>query len=541
MRQAKKIFLIFMGVLFILPAPLLFFGIAFPQSGIGHRIIQPKLLGVVMETVQPDFSWQGLAAGTFQDAFAKWFNQRFALREFFIKMNNQLYYSLFDKTYMGDILVGKNRQLYGRGYVDEYCGIRPPMNDVEKKSIIKLMATAQQGLRERGIDFLVIVTPSKPDVMPNDVPKGYCDGRIRYSRNYDGMIPLMQEAGINYVDGQMLTIATQKNTQLPLFTQGGLHWNALGATGTVNAVMEKIGQLKSQTVGSLVIEEVMVDNRPTGADADLANLLNLIIPEDHYSTPHLRIKSQQYRSEQPLSAFMVGGSFSWLPLELISTNRLMEMVNFHYYYRGQHVLYMDGRKKTTSPVTDVTKLDYANYVLRHNVIIVEINTEAFTYPHARDFLKDLTTALQKSKKAAVAEPNEIQIQHDLFDAAGKLLLGPGWYDVEDVKGEKKRWMDGSASIVFFSGQPLEADFSMKVGSFYRQRVCRIYINEKLVSEIAVNTGAPQDIIWEGKLRKGENIIRIVAVPGGDIPAEVLKSVDRRKLALLVKEFQFQSK
>ena len=519
MRLAKRVLLILLALLVVLPAPLLYFGYA-----------QPRLHGVVMETVKPQFSWAGFADGSFQTAYANWFNQRFALRDLFIRLNNQLYYSVFDKSYMGDVLIGKQRQLYGRGYVDEYCGIRLPLPEPEQQELVRRMASVQQLLQQRGITFVVLVTPSKPDVVPQDLPDDYCNGRTRHPRNYDRMLPLMQAAGIQVVDTQQLILQQQRAGEWPLFPRGGLHWNSLGASGAVNALLERIAQLRGLPAGGLQLQSVTLGDRPIGEDKDLASVLNLWRPDDRYPIPLPQFAVGQPDAVKPLSMFMVGGSFSWLPLELIAQHRLLDLVNFHFYYRGQQVVYVDGRWRKVAANTDITQLDYANYVLRHDVVGLEINVEAFSYPHAKDFLHDLEYNLMNKTAKTVPAASV---------ASPRSTLGPGWYDAEVAQGVERRWMDGEASIVLFADAAREAALQFQATSFFRPRNCQVYLNDRLVGETVVPAGAMPQFSWRLALRQGANRLRIVTTPGGETPASVTDSQDQRVLALLLQELRIR--
>lgn len=517
MRLAKRVLLILLALLVVLPAPLLYWGFA-----------QPRLHGVVMETVKPQFSWAAVADGSFQTAYANWFNQRFALRDLFIKLNNQLYYSLFDKSYMGDVLIGKNRQLYGRGYVDEYCGIRLPLPESEQQELVRRMETVQQLLQQRGISFVVLVTPSKPDVVPQDLPDNYCAGRTLRPRNYDRMLPLMQAAGIHVVDTQQLILQQQRTGEWPLFPRGGLHWNSLGASGAVNALLERIAQLRGLPAGGLQLQSVKLGDRPMGEDKDLASVLNLWRPDDRYPIPLPQFTVRQPNAVKPLSMFMVGGSFSWLPLELIAQHHLLDLVDFHFYYRGQQVVYVDGRQQKVAATTDITQLDYANYVLQHDVVVLEINTEAFSYPHAKDFLHDLEYNLKN---------NNAQHAQSVALSSPLLFLGPGWYDAEIAQGAERRWTDGNASIVLFGDAAREAELHFRATSFFRPRNCQVYLNDRLVGETVVPAGAMPEFSWRLALRQGPNRLRILTMPGGEAPASVTDSQDQRILALLVQDVQ----
>lgn len=227
---------------------------------------------------------------------------------------------------------------------------------------------------------------------------------------------------------------------------------------------------------------------------------------------------------------MVGGSFSWLPLEQINEYRLLNPINFHFYYRGQHVLYADGRQQQISPVTRVETLNFTNYVLRHDVIILEINVEAFGYDHARDFLRDMVAQLDDRKTSQEGRSDKLY-----------MLYGAGWHGEESVNGLPFRWIDGGAQVLVYSDQPAVTDFSMEIQSFFRPRSCEIYLNDRLVHSQSIKESGWQPLSWQGNLKPGANLLRIVSAVGAEAPADVTKSDDTRKLAFRISGFNIHGK
>ena len=89
-----------------------------------HKIAPIKMFtysvleGIIFSEKRPQFTIDSWISGKYQQQFTNWFSQRFGLREIFIRLNNQIYYMLFDRSYMYNqsIIVGK-KSSFTNGYI----------------------------------------------------------------------------------------------------------------------------------------------------------------------------------------------------------------------------------------------------------------------------------------------------------------------------------------------------------------------------------------------------------------------------------------
>jgi alginate O-acetyltransferase complex protein AlgJ len=361
------------------PAPLL------------KPLVTSDLVGVTEPAIQPRFTWRTWFDGTFQAQSSQWVAQSFALRGQFVRLDNQINYSVFGKSYMANqsVIIGKANELYERVYLDEYCGIRPPIPTDDVRSTVQQMAALQARLKARGVTFVVLITPSKASIYPQYIPSAFCRSRpITMRRDYDNLIASLVEERVNHVDGPQIT-ARAKGTvtiDVDLFSRGGTHWNALGAYFTAEDLLRKIEALTRATLPRISVDRVSVDNKPMGQDADLANLLNLWYPPTDYPTPH-----PVFRYEGPIGrlakAVFVGGSFTEWILQIVHEAHAFDEIDFYYYY---HTGFRRLPASARSPV-DVAKIDWQNDVFRAAAIVLEINEAGLgsgEATHYGAFLKD---------------------------------------------------------------------------------------------------------------------------------------------------------
>jgi hypothetical protein len=185
---------------------------------------------------------------------------------------------------------------------------------------VREIADLQSLLARKGLTFLLLITPSKAAIYPNYIPSNLCYAGPLSKRNYDDFVPLLDKYKITYVDGHAITQQTSQTEKAPLFCQGAVHWNYLGAYYTVKAMTDKLSTLLHRQAGTLTLEAVNVDHIPTGSDKDLAELLNLFHPPLDYVVPHPVI-SKKGGTEDLGRAVIVGNSFNWIPIDLYQKHR----------------------------------------------------------------------------------------------------------------------------------------------------------------------------------------------------------------------------
>jgi len=349
-----------------------------------------QLNGTVVPAPRPHLTLPSWLSGDFQPQFEHWFNQNFAGRAFFVHLNNQIGYSLFNRSYTRNppIVIGKDGQLFEAAYLYETTGVTPPVQQSELEDTARQIAQVQERLKRRGIGFVLMLTPTKSTVYPEYMPYGFRALPTPLVRSNDLLLPLLQRYRVNYIDGPQLLLTAKATSPYPLFCRGGTHYNYLGAFYEARALAAKIAEVTGRQVPDLVCESVTVDKHPIPPDDDLAQLLNLFAPPLGYPVPHPKLRRGPGPNDlSGTKISVVGGSFDWTPLDELYDSGIFHRIDFYFYYR-QFVCVWPGRN---SSKVDVTNLDWNKTFLDSSVIVLELNPCAITpgtESHYRTFLAD---------------------------------------------------------------------------------------------------------------------------------------------------------
>ena len=419
MTRVEKVMFVLVISLFLLPV-----GIKITPKLINLQLPLPAsfekgLWGMTINEPRPSFSLHGWFTRDFQDQFGKWFNQNYGARPFFVRMGNQLNYSLFNKSYMDkeQIIIGRNGQLFADYDIKPYCNPRPPIPLSLMESRVKEIAELQDLLARRGVTFLLVITPSKAATYPEYIPSNLCHAGPFTNRGYYDFVSFLDKYDLNYINGHVITQQAMQIEKTPLFSRGGIHWNNLGAYFTLRALIDRLKGLTNRTAGSLDLETLNVDHTPTGSDKDLAQLLNLLFPPFDYVVPHPVI-TKKSGTEDLGRIVIVGTSFNRILIELLEKQKIFTRIDFFFYYKLAFHSFPSQRSFPINWETiwdktinvDVTKIDWEKTILKSDVIVLEVNEAQIVGDYSSAFVSDalqhLHTPLIASCPSPLAAPSQ---------------------------------------------------------------------------------------------------------------------------------------
>ena len=224
--------------------------------------------------------YPGLNAHTFQSHHYQQYvealiSKELRLRNSFIRVNSQLYYSLFKKSFAQDsqLIVGENNMLFEMGYITAYCHQHEmPYNELSQLNNLKELSDY---FTSRGKTFIYVITPSKAEYMPNAIPKRFHCQDVGISAHINTIKQLLDARHVRYIDGPSLMVEATQKYGTPMFPQGGTHWNWLGSTVCTSAIIHRINEDKRFELPILKFNYVMGKVDPDDSDNDLLSIAKL--------------------------------------------------------------------------------------------------------------------------------------------------------------------------------------------------------------------------------------------------------------------------
>jgi hypothetical protein len=406
MRLSERLLLALISATFFLPALLtLWVHFANPPPQFDW-IANRTLYGVTVEKKVPPASLASWQTGELQKGLNTLASENFAGRELLIRLYDQFLYQLFHKSYMyfEYIIRGKHENLFERNYLIVHGGFVGPIPNGEAESLAVMMKYLSERLKELGSCFVLVITPNKASLYPEDIPDRFLEkikNGERTSTSYEILVPLLKRYGVPYVDGREITLEHKETLPVRAFPKTGTHWSRAVAFFTAAALLKTIERESGREMPRLLESIESIDHRPDYADDDLLSLLNLIQrPKQRYLHPGFQIPDSWPKRKGILT--IIGGSFVGEMLTALDAAQVFERINYYYYFK------MSRRRFPGEIVSSVDEnaIPWEEDFWNTRAVVLETNEFAIDGRHIRAFLLAGLVALQQKapREQSVTDP-----------------------------------------------------------------------------------------------------------------------------------------
>lgn len=321
--------------------------------------------------------------GSCAAAVEPWLNRNIGCRGIGVRTANQINYSLFGRvpTSSGTpILVGDDFWLYEAGYVHARAKPRA-MSGTMANQLVQDLERMQAHLTRRGTAFVLVISPSKPEIYPEHLPTEYRRGSAQpavVTNGYEQLAGALRQSDIATVDAHA-DFLQWKSIGVALFPSGGTHWNHYGA----QRVLERAWQvLRGQAAGAKLDELPSLTGyrmgAPEGTEVDLLKLLNLWWFEPGGPSPvPFPTLAEARAPRKPLRIAIVGDSFAYTLIDALARAGVTGTVDLFYYAR-RHFHYDLPASGATPTAQDLGPIDHKQVPVHPgirdaDVVILEIN------------------------------------------------------------------------------------------------------------------------------------------------------------------------
>lgn len=358
-----------MAAMFALPLPLTLYywgrHKAPPkwESWLGNS----KLVGVKIDRGPVPFTLERWFTAEWQRDTAQKFNGDFAARELYIRCMDELSYRFLRMSPIGsaNILVGGHGSLFEGGYLHEYS-----LPTFEHRTLAKMASDVkrlQDECAQRGVVFLLLITPSKAAIYPEDIPLVYRMARQPGERAYEVFTAMLKEQGVQFVDGHALTMDYKARSPLPAFPVGGVHWNVACAATATNALLAGM-KTRGMDVPQIDLSGIGVTQKHAFDDDDLVQLANLVF-DWNYPVAVFSVPKSPGPPKYNLVA--IGGSFTWRVMQTFAGSEIFSQADFYYYYH--QALWRASHGELVGVSKPAPPMDFAREIYGADCVVLEVN------------------------------------------------------------------------------------------------------------------------------------------------------------------------
>ncbi len=286
--------------------------------------------GVSKTTLTNSFeplSLESFSNGSFQESLAAYVNDQIGFFAFFVKLHNQLEYTLFGNIFTGDVVAGKDDYLYEQPYIDAYFG-EDYLGMMKIRKYGNTFKALQDSLEARGKIVMMGMATGKAYYYPEYLPYQ----KERDSTNHEYFLQDFKERGINHIDFHPVFEELKKEYGDLLFPKYGIHWSYFSNFFVADTIVKYMEAKMGWDLPNIEMTELNFSSEPLYYDNDISGSMNLFREPRPDSMAYPEFEWEPKQGKDSKKILIIGDSFGW---ELVERMRIgqecFDSMEFWYY------------------------------------------------------------------------------------------------------------------------------------------------------------------------------------------------------------------
>ena len=297
-------------------------------------------------------------SGQFQKEKEEYLNAMFGFRSLFVRLNNQIAYSVFNKANANGVIIGKENYMYEINYINGYTGA-DYLGNSEIDSVCNKLKFISDTLHKLNKELIVIFAAGKASFYPEFIPNQFLPKKG--TSNYEALSEKINRLGICNIDFNKWFVQNKYKSKYPLYPQHGVHWSWYGASLAADSLINYIEYKRKIDIPNLKINSIEIDDAKYG-DADIANGMNLLFKFKSFKMAYPNLKTEDDSGKTKPSVLVISDSFYWTMYNLGITNSFK---NSHFWYYNKQVY-----PKTDNNEVLVSQLNLNDEIKNHDLFII---------------------------------------------------------------------------------------------------------------------------------------------------------------------------
>ena len=294
MNKSIKISLFLFGLIWIL---ILIQFVFSPFKLVGLR-------GAFEESSRPVFSVKKILNGNFQEKTATYSNSRTPFRSDFIRLRNQLGYSLFEEVNT-NLELGKENYLFDPSYAQAYFG-DDKFSDSITVGWSNLIRQFKKKTDSLDVRCIFIIAPNKGRFYKEF---SFWNNKVKtLVNNQEALETILHNNNIPVLNVDDWFYNLKDKSKYPLIPKYGAHWSTYGAGLVVDSLNKRLvdwfPNITETSIGNIELSQKL-----KFTDGDYLPSLNLISPLE--SSCEMAYPEMVYKKGSPLNAVVISDSFMW--------------------------------------------------------------------------------------------------------------------------------------------------------------------------------------------------------------------------------------
>jgi hypothetical protein len=291
---------------------------------------KPDLTGLVINNEKPVLNRANWFSGTYQTESDDYNNDHWALKEWMVRCNNQLYYDVFHQIRVNGFVLGKEDYVFSEGYIFSAFG-DDLLPEEQVKTLLQKARVVQDSLKRKGIDLLLVYAPGKGSYCKEFVQEKYV--HPVKNTNHRQFVQYSKELGLNHLDLLTYFEILKEHTPYPLFPKFGHHWSYYGACVASDTIIGAIESLHKKDLPDLSWKEIEVVDSARSRDADVLKSMNLLrSPSQNMKLAYPRLLFENDSLKNTTRVLTVSDSYWYDQVYMGVPQNCFAGGQFWYYY-----------------------------------------------------------------------------------------------------------------------------------------------------------------------------------------------------------------
>lgn len=381
------------------------------QDGL-HFKKEAPLKGDVKPAENIVFDKDDWVSGYYQEEKEKYLNESFGFRNQFVRLNNQLAYSIFGKAKANGVIIGKENYLYEENYIKAYTGADFLGEDSINHTIARLKFVSDT-LAKLGKQLIVVFAAGKASFYPEYIPDRYLP--VKDKTNYKYLSDGAKAAGLNVIDFNKWFIEQKKTSKYPMYPQYGVHWSTYGTVLAGDSLIRFMEQLRHIDAPELKFDGVVM-KQPHDVDYDIADGMNLLFKFKSFDMAYPNMIAVNAKGKIKPKVLVISDSF-YFGMYGLGIANCFEDSHFWYYNRE---VYADDTPKGAL----VEDEDLGEALDKHEVFVI-MATEATLRKISWGFIENAENYYKGHRAAATPVKTEYQLK--IEDLVNYIKTDEQWF------------------------------------------------------------------------------------------------------------------
>lgn len=332
------------------------------QDGLNLKKTYP-LKGDVKLPSNITFYKEDWFTGFYQQEKEIFLNSSFGFRNQFVKLNNQICYSVFNKARANGVIIGKETYLYEKSYIDAYTGT-DFLGDDSISNTLERWKFINDTLEKLNKHLIIVFAAGKASFYPEFIPDNYLP--IKNKTNYKSLSDGAKKLNLHVIDFNKWFIENKHKSKYPLYPQHGVHWSTYGTALAADSLIKTIENLKKIDMPNMYFDKVTMQ-QPKDVDYDIADGMNLLFKFKSFDVAYPEMKIENTKGKIKPKVLVISDSFYWGMYNLGIANCF---TNDHFWYYNNQVY-----PESSTQELLVENLDLKTEIDKHDVFVI-MATEA---------------------------------------------------------------------------------------------------------------------------------------------------------------------